>query len=345
MLRLQNILYSQRLWTPVRYYDSYGSFRNTEQLPVNVPVSVAQDQSKPLVAPEEQVKENTEPKPLQRSFFVKEDYLVSSSEQDAVFLVEKDIKPLIESGSSKAIGERVELSLANDAPMEPTPESTSENAFKQEVYIQKATECLIEEPAEDFVITTESLEQDKEILLLEENEAVQEEDNIEKASLSDIIIPNPTIKLPEQEKAQEYSVFTQKYTEDHLSEPAVLENDLMTTTSIHENLSNQSTHSVLDSIDTPSLKIETSSTNTDMNGEEVEMPSSSSGASTASSVSSMAPVTPPSIELPLEMNFKSSTRSSLFRRETKKLNSKRKHFTMKLKSVLKQSNKKQPASA
>ncbi|KAG0738335.1 hypothetical protein G6F62_008844 [Rhizopus arrhizus] len=60
-----------------------------------------------------------------------------------------------------------------------------------------------------------------------------------------------------------------------------------------------------------------------------------------SSSSSFSPITPTSVESPLENQLKSSpTRNSLFRRETNKLNHKRRSLTKKLKNVLVHSNKK-----
>lgn len=79
-----------------------------------------------------------------------------------------------------------------------------------------------------------------------------------------------------------------------------------------------------------------SSSDEDNSQENEEITSSSpvlANTSIISSGSSLSPVTPTSIDSPLELR-PTSTRNSIFRRETTKLNHKRKTLTKKLKKVL-----------
>ncbi|CAO3663218.1 unnamed protein product [Rhizopus stolonifer] len=332
MLRVQTILYNERLWMPTRSYDSYGSFQRVEQLPVTIPVSVVQEQFKPFVIAEEHLQEPVKPRSLKQvektfdPILLVEDH--DESEEDAESLVEEDIVPLVKENAESLKEERAKSVVVLEEPVESVV--VLEEPVQSVVLIEEPVQSvvLVEEPVQSIVIE-ESL---AETSVIKEKEHVHnsvlvdehsETESIEQSKIESIVIAEQ-----EEHTEPKYTVAQEEIEIMTTAKPAVLGQAPMTIvtmdTSDHESQSDES------------MLIAEQETSEE-EGEISPVLGTTSILSSASS--SFAPVTPTSIESPLEKQMKSNTKGSLFRRETSKLNHKRRSLTMKLKSALSHSNK------
>lgn len=337
MLRVQTILYNERLWMPTRSYDSYGSFQRVEQLPVTIPVSVVQEQFKPFVIAEEHLQEPVKPRSLKQvektfdPILLVEDH--DESEEDAEFLVEEDIVPLVKENAESLKEERARSVVVLEEPVE------SVVVLEEPVH----SVVLVEEPVQSVVLVEEpeAVEEPVQSIIIEEplaetsvikekehvHDSVLVDEQSETESIEQSKIESMVITEQEEHTEPKYTVAQEEIEIMTTVEPAVLGQAPMTIvtmdTSDHESQSGES------------MLIAEQETSEE-EGEISPVLGTTSILSSASS--SFAPVTPTSIESPLETQMKSNTKG-LFRRETSKLNHKRRSLTMKLKSALSHSNK------